>query len=47
MLSSLTADITLTEITLAQVCELIEKAELERRWACMVDGPMESVRRLR
>lgn len=31
MLSSLTADITLTEITLAQVCELIEKAELEMK----------------
>ena len=31
MLSSLTADITLTEITLAQVCELIEKAELEKK----------------
>lgn len=31
MLSSLTADITLTEISLAQVCELIEKAELEKK----------------
>lgn len=31
MLSSLTSDITLTEISLDQVCALIEKAELERR----------------
>ncbi|MBA3033335.1 MAG: hypothetical protein KKF85_16320 [Gammaproteobacteria bacterium] len=31
MLSSLTADITLTEISLDQVCELIEKAELEKK----------------
>ena len=31
MLSSLTADITLTEISLDQVCELIEKAELEEK----------------
>lgn len=31
MLSSLTSDITLTEISLDQVCALIEKAELERK----------------
>ncbi len=31
MLSNLTADITLTEISLDQVCELIEKAELEKK----------------
>jgi hypothetical protein len=31
MLSSLTSDITLTEMSLDQVCELIEKAELERK----------------
>ncbi len=31
MLSSLTADITLTEMSLVQVCELIEKAELEKK----------------
>ena len=31
MLSSLTSDITLTEMSLDQVCELIEKAELEKK----------------
>ena len=31
MLSSLTADITFTEISLDQVCELIERAELEKK----------------
>lgn len=31
MLATLTADITLTELTLDQVCELIEKAELEKK----------------
>lgn len=31
MLSCLTSDITLTEISLDQVCALIEKAELERK----------------
>ena len=30
MLATLTADISLTEISLEQVCELIEKAELEK-----------------
>lgn len=31
MLASLTADITLTEISLDDVCDLIEKAEFEQR----------------
>ena len=31
MLATLTADITLTEISLDQVCEFIEKAELEKK----------------
>lgn len=31
MLSSLTSDITLTEISLDHVCALIEKADLERK----------------
>lgn len=31
MLATLTADITLTEMTLDQVCELIEKAEQEKK----------------
>lgn len=31
MLTNLTADITLTEMSLAQVCELIERAELEKK----------------
>ncbi len=31
MLATLTADISLTEISLEQVCELIEKAELENK----------------
>jgi hypothetical protein len=31
MLSTLTADITLTEISLDQVCELIEQAEREQK----------------
>lgn len=31
MLSSLTADITLTEISLEEVCQLIEEAEFEKK----------------
>ncbi len=31
MLSSLTADITLTEISLADVCQLIEQAECDKK----------------
>ena len=31
MLSSLTADITLTEISLADVCQLIEQAEWDKK----------------
>ena len=44
MLSSLTADITLTEISLADVCQLIEQAECDKKlglhggWA-MASGP--------
>src|ERR1035437_9474669 len=34
MLSSLTADITLTEISLEHVCQLIEAAEFEQKLAC-------------
>jgi hypothetical protein len=47
MLASLTIDITLTEITLNEVCELIEKAEIEQRmglhggWADGVRFPTE------
>jgi hypothetical protein len=31
MLTNLTADITLTEMTLDQICELIERAEQEKK----------------
>lgn len=47
MLASLTADITLTEITLNDACELIEKAEREQQmglhggWADGVRNPFE------
>ena len=49
MLASLTADISLTEISLGDVCELIERAEQEQRlglhggWADGVRNPTEIV----
>ena len=42
MLSSLTADITLTEISLADVCQLIEQAECDKKLGLQAGGRTQS-----